>query len=80
MLFGTNVGSMWGIQRFGFRRPRRLAARLRRATIALLPVLSISLTAASSAAGELPHHLRDRGTVRLLDRHADPHIDALYSD
>lgn len=80
MLFGTNVGSMWGIQRFGFRRPRRLAARLRRATIALLPVLSISVTAAPSAAAELPHYLRDRGVVRLLDRRPDPHTDVVWSD
>jgi hypothetical protein len=61
MLFGTNVGSMWGIQRFGSRSPRRGATRLRLATIALLPAFSISLTATSSAAGELPAYLSDRG-------------------
>jgi len=61
MLFGTNVGSMWGIQRFGSRSPRRRARRLRLAIIALLPTLSVSLTAAPTAAGELPVYLRDGG-------------------
>jgi hypothetical protein len=81
MLFGTNVGSMWGIQRFALESSRGRARRLHLAIVAVLPALSVSLTAASSAASDLPAWLRDRGAgipTSLVGTYVEAHQLLIY--
>ena len=81
MLFGTNVGSMWGVQRFVFGHAPRRAVRLRQAILALVPALSVTLAAASSAAAETPVYLRDRGTgipTSLVGTYVESHQLLVY--
>lgn len=80
MHFGTNVGPLWGIERFAIAAPQRPARRIAVTILAAASLGSFALTP-GAAAGELPAWLRDRGTgipTSLVGTYVEAHRLLIY--